>query len=653
MCGIAGIYNIDGGYATSQSLQQMCDVQRHRGPDAGGFLLFPELQTSYSKEPAPIRICDKEESRSNGQLQKENKFKLGFGHRRLAIIDLSEAGHQPMANETGLVWITYNGEIYNFQELRRELTSWGHTFRTDTDTEVIIHAYEQWGEACVERFNGMWAFAIWDSDQQHIFLSRDRFGIKPLYYYADPDEFIFASEIKAILSVRDDQRIPNIPYIARFISHGLMDHGTETFFQNVKSVPPGHSLRVSQEGIHLKKYWKLKPSDGPLADREHGRNDLKERFYALLKDAVTIRLTSDVPLGSCLSGGLDSSAIISIAASSRPNLPCFTSFFEAEGWNEAHHAETVANRFQTDSHWIKPRVSEFEETLRNLIWYQDEPCAAYGTFPQWNVMEEASKHVRVLLDGQGGDELLGGYLHFLPHYLTTLKQDPRYDRSCFQSTQKHIHKHFSKELATPYDPKYGDQLESRLTILSSELNAECLISARNFNGPFSNHLDNVLYYSLTRDILPSLLHYQDRLSMAFSIESRVPFLDYRLVEFAFSIPYDEKISNGTTKLILRKSMEGRLPESVRLRRDKMGYPAPLAKWIRSDLKDPIQNILFSTKMRQRGILNHKIMGQRYENHLSGKADHTWEIWRWLTLETWFRKFIDNKFEAVSKPQMGF
>ncbi len=642
MCGVAGIYHLNGGHEAPQSLQLMCDVQRHRGPDAGGFLLFPELQTSHSKGATPIRICEQEESRSSGQLQKENKFKLGFGHRRLAIIDLSEAGHQPMANETGRIWITYNGEIYNFQELRRELTAFGHMFRSNTDTEVIIHAYEQWGEVCVNRFNGMWAFAIWDSEQQHLFLSRDRFGIKPLYFLAGPDEFIFASEIKAILSVRRDQRIPNIPHIATFITHGLMDHDSETFFRNVKSVPPGHSLRVSRAGIRLQKYWELRPAYDQVNVQDNGINDLQDRFYALLKDAVSLRLTSDAPLGSCLSGGLDSSAIVSIAAASRPNLPCFTSFFEEEGWNEAHHAEAVANRFQTDSHWIAPQVTAFQETLDNLIWYQDEPCAAYGTFPQWKIMEEASKHIRVLLDGQGGDELLGGYLHFLPHYLKALQQDPRYDRSNFRSAQNHIHNHYNKELATPYDPRHGDRLESRRAVLSSELRAECFIPSRGFNGPFSNHLDNVLYFSLTRDILPSLLHYQDRLSMAFSIESRVPFLDYRLVEFAFGIPYDEKIFNGTTKLILRKSMAGRLPESVRLRRDKMGFPAPLAKWIRNDLKEPIHDTLFSSKMYQRGILNHKIIGQRYEDHLTGKSDHTWEIWRWLTLETWFRCFIDKE-----------
>ncbi len=625
MCGIAGIYNRKGKPFPEIIIKAMCDIQRHRGPDGDGYYFSWDSQGNYQESAA----------------------RVGLGHRRLAIIDLSESGRQPMCNETGSIWITYNGEIYNYGDLKRDLLSCGHRFKSFTDTEVILHAYEEWGEDCVNRFNGMWAFAIWDENRETLFLSRDRFGIKPLYYLIDKDEFLFASEIKAILAIRPEERIPNRSYVATFLTYGLMDHGEETFFERIRSLPPGHSMKISKTGIELNQYWTLPvetDSDAKYPTQNPSKK-LKEAFLELLRDSVRLRLISDAPLGSCLSGGLDSSSIVSLASKDFDALPCFSSVFEGEPCDETPFAEDIIDRCQANPHWVSPDLGEFFDVLPKIVWYQDEPGSAYGTFPQWKVMENASRHVRVLLDGQGGDELLAGYHHFLPHYLLTAENDPNLSIGDFQKIRNEINDTYGATVAPSDIMDPNEDLNYRKQILTPELMRNASLTQRHFKGPYADHLDNVLFYALKRDILPSLLHYQDRMSMAFSIESRVPFLDYRLVQFCFQMPYREKIKHGMTKAILRESMAGILPESIRNRRDKQGFPAPLSKWIRDGLGQGIQNYLFSGSLEQRGIIDIETARVRFGNHVKGDADHTWEIWRWLTLEVWYREFIDKKIQV--------
>ncbi len=602
----------------------MCDLQRHRGPDGEGYYYSGDTQKNL-KRPAA---------------------RIGLGHRRLAIIDLSESGRQPMCNETGTIWISHNGEIYNYNELKRDLVSYGHHFKSATDTEVIIHAYEEWGEACVKRFNGMWAFAIWDENRETLFLSRDRFGIKPLYYLMDKDKLLFASEIKAILAVRPDERIPDTSYAADFLAYGLMDHCEKTFFQHIRSLPPAHSMKFCRNGVQVNRYWSL-PSDADSEGKDiiQGRSkERQETFLGLLQDSVKLRLISDAPLGSCLSGGLDSSSIVSLAAKDFGSLPCFSSVFAGEPCDETTFAEEIIKRHQTQPHWISPELTEFFEILPRIVWHQDEPGSAYGTFPQWKVMENASGYVRVLLDGQGGDELLAGYHHFLPHYLFTAENDPDLNARDFQKIRDEIRKNYGVTPARSDKNDPSQDIEYRRQILAPELRRRAPVFPRDFRGPYPHHLDNVLFYALKRDILPALLHYQDRMSMAFSIESRVPFLDYRLVEFCFQLPYREKIKHGLTKAILRTAMAGILPESIRDRKDKQGFPAPMSRWIRNGLGKGIREYLFSGRLKQRGILDMQTVRRRFDSHVRGETDHTWEIWRWLTLEVWYREFIDKKIQ---------
>ncbi|MEW6667484.1 MAG: asparagine synthase (glutamine-hydrolyzing) [Thermodesulfobacteriota bacterium] len=619
MCGIAGILSCDGATPSREELITMCRILRHRGPDGEGFYQSPPLNG-----PAGDPL-----------------FRIALGHRRLKIIDLSDAGRQPMANEDGKIWVTYNGEIYNFREIRKTLESAGHRFRSGTDTEVILHAYEEWGEECTARFNGMWAFALWDEEKKRLHLSRDRFGVKPLYVLVKDHEILFASEIKAILAVRSEERVPNIDYAATFVTHGLMDHGEETFFRNIRSIPPGHSMIVTPEGSRTVRYWDPAAQVGTGASPcSASSEDPAEEFLSLLEDSVRMRLSSDAPLGSCLSGGLDSSSIVALASRHFPHIPTFTTVFADPSCDETPYAEAMVRCYETQPHWERPGPQEFMDLLGRMIWHQDEPGSAYGIYPQWKVMEAASGHVRVLLDGQGGDELLGGYTYFLPHYLKTLKEDREVRESHFHEAQAAVKGQYGPAFAATYEPGCNGDLRYRQEVLDPALRARGMVKEKDYRGPFMHHLDNVLFRSLTRDILPALLHYQDRMSMAFSIESRVPFLDCRLVEFCFTLPYHHKIHHGTTKVILRKAMAQLLPPLILGRRDKLGFPAPLSGWVRGGLRRPILDILESARSLERGILHPPTVHNRLHAHIRGETDHTWEIWRWLSLEIWFREFID-------------
>ena len=624
MCGIAGIMHFDAAPVDGAVIARMGRLLRHRGPDDQG-------QYGWQGENAAIGLC----------------------HRRLGIIAPGTAGHQPMGTPDGALWITYNGEIYNHRELRKDLEAAGHVFRSATDTEVVLQAWREWGPDCVQRFNGMWALAVWDTDRQTLFLSRDRFGIKPLYYLATARAFYFASEIKALLTACPQQRRPNLPYLATFLAYGTMDHGRETCFANVKALPPAHSVLVRNGRMQTTRYWepaptgRNRPGQTDSGPNQSGRDrELADRFRYLLADAVKMRLRSDVPVGACLSGGLDSSAIVALASDHMPRLPTFTSYFNHDGLNEAPFARAVARRFDTDAHWVAPRSAELMPLLARMIWHQDEPGTAYGIFPQWRVMQTAAPHVRVLLDGQGGDELLGGYLHFLPHYLKTLAADPDINAADLDRARKAVGTRHGRQWTHLPAADAGGTHAYRTAILAADPQNRIRVRPKSFDGPFGHHLDNVLYCALTRDILPGLLHYQDRMSMAFSIESRVPFLDYRLVEFCLGLPYGHKIAGGHTKAILRRAMAGRMPSKVIQRRDKLGFPTPLSAWLRGPLADPVRDLLCSPRTAQRGLLSAVVVGERLDRHMSGRADHTWEIWRWLSTEVWFQAFIDQPVETA-------
>lgn len=603
----------------------MLDVQKHRGPDDHGMWLDEHA-------------C--------------------LGHRRLSIIDLSPAGHQPMANEDGTVWIVFNGEIYNYAEVRRTLVRRGHAMRSTSDTEVIIHAYEEWGDACFERFNGMWGLILWDARRGIALLSRDRLGVKPLYYHAEGGRLAVASEIKGLLAAGITPVI-NEQYAAHVIADGLLDdRGENTLFAGVKQLPPGHVMRFSvTEGLSAPRpFWRLDPES---AAETYDYTDPVTTVRALLADAVHLRmLASDVPVGSCLSGGLDSSSIVSLATrDARGRLSTFTVEYPGTSSDESRYSRLVAERFGCDSVRGAPDPSDYLEVLDRLTWFIDEPpVSSPGSYSQWKVFELVATSVKVVLDGQGGDELFGGYhghvdanLRWLTGQLLTghLNRAGRFASALSEAAR------FRSEnplftLARTIAPRslrrrYSERHQG---VIAGGLSPELW-------GPYPDDeadehvvrtrdtVNAALFDDLLRDKLPAYLHYEDRLSMGFSVESRTPFLDYRLVEYLSGLPGHEKMRRGATKWLLREAMHGITPQEILDRTDKMGFATPTGGWFREQVRDDVRAYLLDDRTRARGVLDVAQIERTLERHNAGEIDAGNQIFRWLALECWFRRFFDQ------------
>lgn len=623
MCGIAGIYSIKNNI-DRDSLIKMTKVLSHRGPDDEGCYVDGNI---------------------------------GFGHRRLSIIDLSRAGHQPMSNEDGSVWITYNGEIYNYRELMAELKARGHIFKSRTDTEVIIHAYEEWGDGCLSRFNGMFSFAIWDGRTRRLFCARDRFGIKPFYYFYDGRRFIFASEIKALLEDRSIERRPNNQIVYDFLVQAYLDHTDETFFEDIKQIPPSHYLIIDAGGIQIKRWWDIDETRkiSPIDDKQFAG-----MFYDLFEDAVRLRLRSDVPVGTCLSGGLDSSSIVCVAnklmfegkredqISKRQKT--FSSCFDLPEYDERGFINAVLKKTGAEANFVFPKGEELFDIISNIIWHQDEPFCSTSIVAQWHVMREASKKVKVLLDGQGADELLAGYHGYFGALYSDLIRDLMlfkllkeliYYKRHHHKFQPYVFSNIAKSFIPPYLISIlRRRIKGDIGWLDKDFQRKYKRSFP-FVQKFPGHFDNLLYNILVKYGLPALLHYEDRNSMAFSIEARVPFLDYRLVEFMFSLPADQKLREGTTKIVLRNAMKEILPEEVRTRQDKMGFVTPEDIWFRTVAKDKILEIISSKSFQDRGYFNVGQIKKEFDANLSGEKNISNAIWRWINIELWFRRFFDK------------
>ncbi len=652
MCGIAGILRRDGGSASRERLEWMNQVQAHRGPD--GHDVFAD---------GPV----------------------GLAHRRLAIIDLTPSGLQPMTIEGRT--LVYNGEIYNFRELRTELEGLSHRFIGDSDTEVLLRAYLQWGKACVTRFNGMFAFALWDAGKSELFCARDRLGIKPFFYVEDGEGFEFASEIKTLLH-KPERRKPRLRTLVRFLGEGLTDDEWETFFQDVKLLPPAHTLTVTQGRSVLERYWKIRPevttekllAEAALEPRVFpsvlereadpnyfpdvpGLEEAAQAFRALLQDAVRLRLRSDVPVGTCLSGGLDSSSVVACASSlsDRP-VETFSSIYPHRGYDEKRFIDDVVAAFGTVPNPVEPSGEDLPDLFDRLVWHQDEPTGGPGLYSQWRVMETAKTKVTVLLDGQGGDELLAGYHHYFREYLSELAKERQTkgqtfdrvmaeakiidevtghdhtslaERAIRRAKRPKILKLFQRE--RPGKVKTPAILHRDLARAVSKTDA----TRMDIDRIFSNSLSQKLYDDLTRFSIPALLRYEDRSSMAFSLEARVPFLDYRLVEFCFSLPIEFKIAPPLTKLVLRKAMNGRLPSSVTQRSDKLGYPTPFGGWLREGLRDWVEDFFAGQDFRDSCVLDGPACREIWRSHLSGE-DRSWEMWRILHTHRWSQLFLQGQ-----------
>ncbi len=653
MCGILGLYSPSGIQPYLSALQAANDIVSYRGPDGAGFVLFHD----YSSK-------DKDVSRLpslSGNPLPSRRTNLALAHRRLAILDLSAAGLQPMCNQDSLYWITYNGEVYNYIELRRELEASGHSFTTQTDTEVILHAYQHWGERCVERFNGMWSFGIADLKAQRIFCSRDRFGIKPFHYFFDGEHFAFASEIKQLLLFPFIPRKMNEQIAYEYLSFQALEHTEETFFQGVRSLLPGHNL------IFDLKYPKLTASlyyDPRFSINEKiTLSESSEEFHSLLKDSVSLRLRSDVPVGSCLSGGLDSSSIVCLIHTlleeqCRHDIQhTFSSHFDEKEANELEYMEAAIHTTNVNAHFTYPTSDGLISELEKIVWHQEEPFGSTSIYAQWSVFKLASENgVKVMLDGQGADELLAGYIPYSTNIylkelflkknlLLLLHESRRFDAPVLEiilplvlykltgSLKKSPRLHRAiKKLRSGRDTKawlnpdaYGMYEEQSFFAANKHM----LMFGEH------EHLNNYLYQLTFKNNLQALLKYEDRNSMAFSVEGRVPFLDYRIVEFLFSLPSSFKMKDGYSKYVFRQAMDGVLPDKIRKRITKLGFSTPEDLWQKTVLSPLIENALDNPKLKK-FIDPIQAKAHLLKLRTSGQSDFT--PWRWANLSLWMKAF---------------
>ena len=642
MCGITGIVNLDKKTVDRKVLLDMTKALAHRGTDDEGFFI--------------------------------NK-NIGLGHRRLSIIDLSKAGHQPMFYDNRNLAIVFNGEVYNYLEIREELKDKGYKFKSNSDTEVILAAYQEWGTSSLNKFNGMWAFAIYDKKRNLIFAARDRLGIKPFYYSISQDKFAFASEIKAILTLPGFKPRANEKVVWEYLIGGLLDHSEETFFQGVRELRRGHYLilnlksQISRpkadqpraENLKIKKYWDIDINKEITYKNDR---DYAERFKQLMIDSVKLRLRSDVPIGSCLSGGLDSSLIVCIVNNflrgehKIDQLGKWQQTFSAcydkkiyKNCDEREFITAVVNKTQAQAHYVFPSGRLLKKEIEKLTYHQDAPFGSTSIYAQWNVFREAHKRkMKVMLDGQGADELLAGYDGYFNVYFAELLR--QFNLLKFTSEFYYFSQYHPEKIGTllkvglkgairGYLGKYISRLiknnlsENKLFLPEFRDRYEYPQIPKVSKNIFRNSLYNQLDYSLS-----SLLRYEDRNSMAFAIESRVPFLDYRLVEYIFSLPDNQKIRNGTTKWVMRKASYGLMPERIRNRQDKIGFATPEDVWLKRDLKDTMRKVFSSESFKSRGFYDQQKTLERFDQYLTGKIKNYQLFWRIYNLEIWYRIFID-------------
>lgn len=631
MCGIVGVYNLNGSPVPSPILKRMTDIIAHRGPDGDGY---------YTHGP------------------------VGLGHRRLAIIDLSQAGLQPMGNATGDIIISYNGEIYNFQQLRVELQALGYQFHSKTDTEVIIYAYEAWGEQCVERFNGMFAFAIYDKREGvggrggRLFLARDRFGVKPLYYYKNNDVFLFASEIKAMMQHPSFDKSVSYAALSEYFTFQNI-FSDRTLFEGVHLLPPGSTLCVDPttgDVIKEHRYWDY---DFSYDDFDLSPEETQEELYRLFEQAVTRQLISDVPVGSYLSGGMDSGSITAIASRHIPRTHTFTSGFDLSsasgmemGFDERATSEVMSNLFKTEHYEHVMHAGDMEHVMPQLIWHLED-LRVGQSYPNYYIARLAGKFVKVVLSGSGGDELFAGYPwryyrgieaadtneYYQGYYDYWQRLIPDEDRPQFfnAATYQHVKDY------RPIDTFRSVFARRQPSIETSE-----------------DVVNASLYFEIST-FLHGLFVVEDKLSMAHSLETRVPFMDNDLVDFAMRIPPRYKLRDleiapymdedevgklakyrrqGTSdgKIILRNAMKRLIPQDI-TQRKKQGFSAPDASWFRGESIDYVNNLLRNPRANIYEFFDPKYIHQTLDAHSSGKTNYRLRIWSLLSFEWWLRKFM--------------
>ena len=632
MCGLCGIFSFKHKVAPAV-VQKMNQLLRHRGPDDEGYLVAETKAGVFSPRTGNETISALRNRMES--VTKVNGFapNLVFGHRRLSIIDLTEKGHQPMA--FGNYWIIYNGEIYNYIELREELKERGHCFKTESDTEVILVAYSEWGVECLHRLNGMWAFALWDSRRKLLFCARDRFGIKPFYYFLSKDHFVFASEIKAILASGLSEIEPNDRAIYEFLAYGLVDHLQETFFGGIYRLMPGEYMFIDENGdSNFQSWWHL--------DKKGVSSDITDNFRYLFKDSVRLRLRSDVPVGSCLSGGLDSSYIVSQMAELVNNVNTFSAVYEKGlPGDESEYIDVVVKKTDAIKHTVVPGPYELTKDLQNIIYHQEEPFGSTSIFAQWKVMELArNNEVTVLLDGQGADEQLGGYDKYFGIFFGILFKRLEWIKltnSIIDYMRLYKKRNIFAHTAYYTLPrKLRKIVRNRLVPLKTEFRKKY---SHCHPDDYPNNFNEILKYFIANS-MPQLLRYEDKNSMAFSRETRLPFLDYRLVELIYSLPVELKIDKAVTKKIMRKAMKGNVPEKIRNRHDKVGFATPEIEWFRNELNPFIIKVLNSDRIRRRPYWDSDEVKGVYKSLMQGRSSSNL-IWRFLSTELWLQRFMEG------------
>jgi asparagine synthase (glutamine-hydrolysing) len=618
MCGFVAIVGKEGQRLSTETLVRMTQAIEHRGPDDFGY---------FEKEA------------------------VSFGFRRLSILDLSPLGHQPMTSQNGRYTIVFNGEIYNYRELRDELAGHGYSFRSSGDTEVLLAAFQHWGPACLGRLNGMWAFAIYDSHAKTVFGSRDRFGIKPLFFQESAKGFVFASEIKSVRVCDWYQTDVNLKVLAAYVQRTALDQTNETFFAGINQVMPGHAFSIDEAGHHKTwSYWQLNEEGASGLDR----HNVVEDFANLFESSMSLHMRSDVPVGVNLSGGLDSTSIICAAArlreqqSSGQELLAFSYFDEA--FDERQYVEATVRQTGAKICRLETSAQKLWQSLDGVMAFQDEPVHSMSAVVGNQLMGLAREHgVKVLLNGQGADETLAGYPNYFQDYWSSLLSQGRFVEAWKQvSGYADGHGRSTREL-------YGASLKRLLSSLlanfsayqnaqidrrrSSALNAEWLhpeLRREEFSEPIvpSPNLKQSLRDSIIRTPLPLYLRVEDRNSMQHSIEARVPFLDFRMVEFAFNCHDSSLLDGPWNKKLLREAMSTKIPSVVAKRIDKMGFPTSFGDWLKTWLYDECNDLLQSANADVKKWVNHPLAVQRLKEHRDGKANHSQHLFGVIQVIKW-------------------
>jgi len=632
MCGIAGFVESAASTAPftldeSRALvHRMCDVIRHRGPDDEGVWV------------------------NEG---------VALGMRRLSIIDLS-TGHQPIHNEDKTVWIVFNGEIYNFPELRRELEAAGHRFYTNTDTEAIVHAYEQWGTGAIRRLRGMFGLAIWDVRTKSLLVARDRAGIKPMYYADVNGRLYFGSELKSLLEAPDLPRDLDLDALDHYLSF-LYTPREGSIFKSVRKLPPGHLMTWRNGTLKVEQYWQLSADE----DFRGSEGDAVVQLRRVLTDAVRCHLLSDVPLGAFLSGGIDSSLVVGLMSEiSGSRVKTFSIGFDEPAFDELEHARRVAQHFGTEHHEfvVKPDAIRI---LDRLVWHFDEPFADPSAIPTWYVSEMARRHVTVVLSGDGGDELFGGYDRYVPHPRVVAfdRYSPRALRRVAAIAAARLPhgvrgKNFLRHIARDEQGRYLDAIrffgaDEKPALLSADVR-------RALHGPdpetrLAQHFERFAHLPWpsqmmrfdTETYLPEdVLTKVDRMSMAHSIESRVPLLDNEVIDFAATLPASLKIKDGRRKHVLKEVAATLLPREI-LDRRKQGFGVPLGTWFRGNLRELFADTLLSPSSLQRGYFEPAFVRQIVDEHLAGTRDHMWQLWQLVVFERWQQQYAGRGTVSIS------